>query len=317
VKTRQRPQSREVALSVIRTLALATWASTVALIVLGSAVRVTNSGMGCRGWPLCTGAQGSIASFHPVMEESHRLLASIVTILIVTLAWSVRHNVRARQLRGPSTVAVAVIVVQIVLGAVTVFAHNAPYTVALHLLTATLFLAVVSVVAVAAFLAPEESWSLRHGLGALAWAAVTALYVVVISGSVVVNAGAEAACASWPVCLHSPAPTSLLIVQMLHRSLVLVASVLVVAFAVSSLRARRESRGERTLAKVALVLLCAQIAVGAMSAIWSTHSEVADVHLAMASLLWSSVVMLAALRARDLDVVRAPSAARAVGSVHT
>lgn len=304
-----------VALSVIRVLALATLVSTIALIVLGSAVRVTDSGMGCRGWPLCTGAQGSIASFHPVMEESHRLLASIVTMLIIALAWSVRHNARARHLRGPSLVAVAVIVVQIILGAVTVFAHNAPFTVALHLVTATMFLGVVSVVAVAAFVAPDESWSLRHGLTGLAWAAVTGLYVVVISGSVVVNAGAQAACASWPVCLHSPAARGLLVIQMLHRSIVLVASVLLVVFVVWVLRTRRESRAEVVLAKVVLGLLAAQIAVGAMSARWSSHSELADVHLAMASLLWSSVVALAALSARELNAHDASSSARAAGRV--
>lgn len=165
----------------LRTLAIATLVSTVGLIVLGSAVRVTDSGMGCKGWPLCTGSQGSISSFHPLMEESHRLLASLVTILIIALALSVRRNERATQLRGPTRAAVAVIVLQIVLGAVTVFAHNAPFTVALHLLAATLFLGVVTVVAVAAFIEPEATWSLRRGPTCLAWSAVTGLYLIVIS----------------------------------------------------------------------------------------------------------------------------------------
>jgi heme A synthase len=295
LQTRHR---HDVPMAWIKVLAIGTLVSTMGLIVLGSAVRVTNSGMGCRGWPLCTGAQGSISSFHPVMEESHRLLASLVTILIVALALCVRRNALATHLHGPSLVAVGVIILQIVLGAITVFANNAPFTVALHLLTAAMFLGVVSVVAVAAFLPPEVSWSLRRGPTRLAWTAVIGLYLVVISGSVVVNAGAQSACASWPVCLHSPAQSSLLIVQMLHRSIVLVGSILVVVFMASILRARRASRAERTLSMIALGLLGVQIAVGAMSAIWSAHSELADVHLALASILWSCVVAVFALSAR-------------------
>ncbi|MBW4029415.1 MAG: hypothetical protein HIU57_01895 [Acidobacteria bacterium] len=298
-----RRSTRVVPMGWIRILAVATWAATVGLIVLGSAVRVTDSGMGCKGWPLCTGSQGSVASFHPLMEESHRLLASVVTVLIVVLAWSVRRNGRAVHLRGPSVAAVGVIVVQIVLGAVTVFANNAPFTVALHLLTATLFLGVVSVTAVVAFVAPDRSWSLRRGLGPLAWAALVGLYAVIVSGSIVVNAGAQSACASWPVCLHSPVATGLLVVQMIHRSIVLVGSVMAVAFLVTLLRSRRASVAESVAAKVALGLLVVQVLVGALSAIWSSHSEWADVHLAVASLLWSSVVAAVTLSAREREPV--------------
>jgi len=290
---------REVPLAWIRVLAVATWVATVGLIVLGSAVRVTDSGMGCKGWPLCTGSEGPVASFHPLMEESHRLLASIVTILIVVVAWAVRRNDRAAHLRGPSLVAVGVIVVQIVLGAVTVFANNAPFTVALHLLTATLFLGVTSAVAVVAFVPADRQFSWRQGPSTLAWAAVIGLYLVIISGSVVVNAGAQSACASWPVCLHSPVATGLLIVQMIHRSIVLIGSALVVAFLVSLWRSGRSNGAAAVMAKLALGLLALQVLVGAMSAIWSSHTELADVHLAVASLLWSCVVAVFTLSARD------------------
>jgi heme A synthase len=229
------------------------------------------------------------------MEESHRLLASLVTILIITLAFGVRRNQRAVHLRGPVRAAVVVIVVQIVLGAVTVFANNAPYTVALHLLTATLFLAVATVVAVAAFIDPETSWSFRRGPTRLAWAALTALYVIVISGSVVVNAGAQSACPSWPACGRSSSQFGVVVIQMVHRSVVLVGSVLVVAFLIGLLRRAHSRRSERTFARISLGLFALQVTVGAMSAVWSAHSEIADVHLAVASALWSSVVAAFAL----------------------
>src|ERR1019366_1176160 len=182
----------------------------------------TNSGMGCNGWPLCSGQVGPISHFHPLMEQAHRFLASIVTVLIGVLVFLTRHaGALARHVRGPALMSAGVIALQIVLGAITVLTNNAPITVALHLLVAALFLAVVAVTAVASFIEPDRSWSLLHRPGRLAWAAVGGLYLVVISGSVVVNAGAQSACASWPACFSNPAAMGLVVVQLVHRSMVL------------------------------------------------------------------------------------------------
>src|SRR5674476_1570417 len=52
----------------IRVLSLATVVAAYGLVVLGSTVRVTNSGMGCPGWPLCAGQVGPIAQLHPLIE---------------------------------------------------------------------------------------------------------------------------------------------------------------------------------------------------------------------------------------------------------
>ena len=283
----------------IRGLSVTTLVATFGLIALGSAVRVTNSGMGCKGWPLCSGKVGPISKFHPLMEQSHRYLASLVTILIIALAIAVlRAGAALRHARGPALASVGVIVVQIVLGAVTVLTNNAPVTVALHLLVATLFLGVVTVTAVATFIVPDWSWSLRRGPGRLGWITVGALYVVVVSGSVVVNAGAQAACPSWPVCFSSHAALGLVVVQSAHRSVVLIGSVLVVIFLVGLVRAEGTARTVRTFSFAGLALLSAQIVVGALSALDSSHTELADLHLVFASSLWSLVVAVFALTAR-------------------
>jgi heme A synthase len=283
----------------IRGLSLSTLVATFGLIVLGSAVRVTDSGMGCKGWPLCSGDVIPVSRFHPWMEQSHRYLASVVTILILVLVATVwRAGGAGRHLRTPTLTAAGLIVVQIVLGAVTVLTTNAPITVALHLLVATLFLGVVIVTAVASFIAPDRTWSLFRVPRRLAWAAVGVLYLVVISGSIVVNAGAQAACKSWPMCFSSPSATGLVVIQMLHRSMVLVGSLLVVAFLVTLLRSNDADAAERNLSKAGLALLAVQIGVGAFSALESTHTELADLHLAFAMALWGVIVAVFALTAR-------------------
>ncbi len=283
----------------IRVLSVATAVATYFLIVLGSTVRVTESGMGCPGWPLCSGQAGPIDRFHPLMEQSHRYLASLVTILILALsilAW--RTGTRARHVRVPALVSVGVIAVQVVLGAVTVITHNAPATVALHLAVALLFLGCVTVTAVASFIEPEESWSLLHRPGPLAWVAVSALFFVLVSGSLVVDGGAQAACESFPLCTGSSASGGLIALQLAHRSMVLIGGALVVVYLVALLRKGGALDAKQVLALIGLVLLGAQVTVGIFNALLGAPEGVADLHLALASALWAVVVAVVALDSR-------------------
>ena len=91
-------------------------------------------------------------------------------------------------------------------------------------------------------------------------------------------------------------------IQLVHRSMVLVGSLLVVAFLVSVWRKKGTDPVERNLSLCAIALLAAQIVVGALSALYSSHSEFADVHLALASALWGAVVAVFALSARERPV---------------
>src|SRR5213076_732370 len=91
-------------------LAWLTAVCTYLLIVLGAVVRISGSGMGCGDhWPLCNGDLfPSLTDIPTVIEWSHRLVAGVVSILVVGLvvldwrrAWP----------------ALALLIVQIILGA--------------------------------------------------------------------------------------------------------------------------------------------------------------------------------------------------------
>jgi len=292
----------------IRVLAVAIMVTTFFLIVLGSTVRVTNSGMGCSSWPLCNGQVGPIDQLHPLMEQSHRYLATIVTILIALLAVLVwRAGPNARHVRKLALVSVGVIVVQIVLGAITVLTKNSPATVALHLIVGLLFLAIVTLTAVASFVDPEESWSLLQRGDWLAWASVVGLLFVFVSGSVVVDGGAQSACKSWPFCFGSLASAKLVTLQYLHRSLVFIGACLVVIYLVTLWRRRSSIQAQHVWALCGLVLLAAQIIVGAFDALLGAPTVLADVHLTLASALWAVVVGVVALSTRGTRTQPRPS----------
>src|SRR3989442_10313672 len=98
------------------TLAWAAAVCTYLLIVLGAVVRITGSGLGCgEHWPLCNGHLfPPLDDIGTVIEWSHRLVAVLVTVLVVGLAIPGLRESKARYvpLRLPF--------VQIPLGPVTV-----------------------------------------------------------------------------------------------------------------------------------------------------------------------------------------------------
>ena len=280
--------------------ALATMVATYLLAVLGSTVRVTDSGMGCSGWPLCDGRIGPVDHVGALVEQSHRYLAAAVTlgvVAVVLLAWRARAG---RDVLVPALWATGLVGVQVVLGAVTVVTGNAPPTVALHLVGALLLLAAVTVTALSCRTPHDHDHppaDPRARAGPLAWAALAATFVLFVSGSVVVDGGASAACPSWPACLpHVGVAIALVAIQLAHRSMAAVAVVLLGAAAVRTLAARRDMPAAAGFAWMLLALLPAQIAAGAASALLRAPPAAQDVHLALAAAIWVGAVGLVTTR---------------------
>src|SRR5690349_13515174 len=140
-----------------RRLADLTAVVTFLLIVVGGVVRVSDSGLGCgpggsgtKGWPLCGGQViPLVGNENRVIEFSHRLLATIVVILIGLLCWRAYQLIRAEGGAGRSwafrgsLVAGVLVLAQAGLGGLTVEHSLKEELVAAHLGTAMLLLALV------------------------------------------------------------------------------------------------------------------------------------------------------------------------------
>src|SRR3989442_2758548 len=129
---------------------------TYLLIILGAIVRITGTGLGWREhWPVCNGKLLPPLDLPTMIEYGHRLAAAAVSGLVAALAayaWWLRrgagspkgvpHGPGERYTPGRTAyVALGLLVVQILLGAVTVKLSLPPWTVILHLGTAMLLLA--------------------------------------------------------------------------------------------------------------------------------------------------------------------------------
>ncbi len=279
---------------ILPTLAIVTGVATYFLIILGSTVRVTESGMGCPGWPLCYGQLGPIDHFHSLLEQSHRYLVVLVTLLVVSTAVAAWAFARERRsVLVPATAAVGIIAIQIVLGAITVVTHNAPFTVALHLLFGLIVLA-ITWVTVAAVLVPSVP-AVRRRLNALGYTTVAMTFLLLVSGSLVVDGGATYSCPSWPFCSARGVAAPLVIIQYAHRLSVLLVSIFIVLFVMHVARRWRGIPGARLIADLVGVLLLAQIAVGGLVATTAAPDALQDLHIALAAAIWAAVVWLATI----------------------
>ena len=250
-------------------------AATYLLIVLGAVVRITGSGMGCGDhWPLCNGRLfPPLNDVGTVIEWSHRLLASVVSVLVAAVAF-VAWRQRA-PLAAPYT-ALGLVVVQVLLGAVTVKTGLTPVMVILHLATAMLLLATLSLAARDAKLTPGASPGSVLLLGLA--------FVTVLLGALTANLGAAAACTGFPLCNGEiwPSAGGLALVQWVHRLLAYTLSGYVVWWAV-----RSRMRG----AWGVLALVALQVAVGAATVLLGLPPGLQAAHVAVGAAVWAGVVL--------------------------
>jgi heme A synthase len=192
---------------------------TYLLIILGAIVRITGSGLGCgEHWPLCNGKLLPPLDVPTMIEYGHRLVAAAVSVLVAALAgftWWLRRGAGSgeRFLPGRTPyVALGLLVVQILLGAVTVKLRLPPWTVILHLGTAMLLLGTLIVIA------KRDQLTSGASLGLVA---LVLGFVTVLFGALTANLGAATACLGFPLCNGQllPAGNYLQHVQWTHRLL--------------------------------------------------------------------------------------------------
>ncbi|HEV8554832.1 MAG TPA: COX15/CtaA family protein [Actinophytocola sp.] len=182
-----------------RACAIAVVATQALIAVTGSVVRVTGSGLGCPTWPQCLpGSMFPIehpefATLHQWIEYGNRLFTGVVGIIALAclvLAWLSRR--RGRYLKLAAAMPIGV-VVQGVLGGVTVRLDLLWWTVAVHLLASTVmvWLAVLLVHAVGEGNGPARPVG-PPGVRGLLLAQIVVLAALLIAGTLVTGAGPHA-----------------------------------------------------------------------------------------------------------------------------
>ncbi|MDQ2906446.1 MAG: heme o synthase [Chloroflexota bacterium] len=293
-------------MKIIRRIAWVAVGFTYFLVALGGTVRVNNAGLSCPDWPLCFGKPFAFPDAGALLEESHRYTASIVGVLVILVAVCALLWARqARQVLYPALIAPVLLVIQIALGALTVLWKLPPEIIAAHLGVAlAIFAMVITVAIMAGTAAPSRELPERtRKFARLAITNALLVYLLMLSGSYVVGSGASLACTGWPLCGQAPAwaiQYHLADVNILHRLFATFVGLVLIWTLYAAWRRRKVAPGQSWVAIAAGVLFVAQSIVGGLIPLLNKPVFIAGLHLALASAVWGTLVILAVLAARQL-----------------
>jgi heme a synthase len=298
----------------------------VLIVLTGSAVRLTGSGLGCPTWPKCT--QSSVyteLNIHGVIEFGNRVLTSLVSAGAIAAALGAflrrpLHPVR-RDLAWLGVLLPLGVVTQAVIGGLSVLYKLAPGWVMTHYVVSALILVAAFELWWRSRLEPGQIAEVRSERGLViavrslcAWAAVT-----IVLGTASTAAGPHAGSAGTGEFVHRLdfwGSNTLTHVINLHGTLAGVLGVATVACWLLARRLRGNAELLLTL-KLTALLLAAQGVVGILQYQLELPSEIVWVHVALATLTWVGFVHVWAAAGRPVagpgEAPASPSAEQLVG----
>lgn len=284
--------------------------ATLVLISAGGMVTSTNSGLAVPDWPTTYGQNmftfplsGMVGGIF--YEHGHRLIASgvgMLTIGLVAFLWFAEPR---RWVRRLGVVALAAVILQGLLGGLTVI-YLLPDAVSIsHAGLAQLFFCLTVTIA----LVTSRSWREPAlpavddaGLRRRAAALTGLVYVQILLGATMRHTGAGLAVPDFPLVfggLLPPEWTAAIAIHLSHRAGALVVTIAAVVLA---LYVRRHHRGQPGLTRPVTLLLVAiagQITLGAYVVLTARQPVINTLHVALGAivLVTSLVISLRAHRA--------------------
>lgn len=292
----------------IHRLAVATAASTFVLLFVGGLVTSTGSALAVPDWPLSFGQVFPPMVGGVLFEHGHRLVATLVGCLTLVLALWIAIAEPRPAVRASGLVALFAVVLQGVLGGVTVL-YRLPLAVSVtHACLAQTFFCLTVALAIVTgpgwtspptAVRPDE-----RPIALLAGATTAAVFAQLVLGALMRHLGAGLAIPDFPLAFGRVLPplvTPLVTVHFAHR---MGAVIVVLSVATTVARAARSPRAElRRPALVAAALVVVQVALGA-SIIWTRRAVVPTTsHVALGAALLATCFALT-LRAVRLGVRR-------------
>jgi len=317
-------------------LAVVTTVTSLILVALGGLVRGTDNGLACPDWPRCYGKwvprqadlPEGLTLWNAWIEHGHRSVAGLLLVLVIAVAaWALLGYRHRPHVWLPALAAVVGVFGQAALGAAVVLLKLRAELVTAHLGLAMLIVA--GLVALTVELAVPRGRSLQRNAPDLrrartsAWVALLALVQILVGGHVT-GIGAGLAYSGFPG-LSSGVAGAGAEQKFFHVSHRLLALALVLAVGYLLVVARRHQVFGRSpwllrLPVLAGGLVCVQIALGVANLYNGSQAWTVVPHLAVASWIWTVLVVDTALAYRlgagssTLDPSAAPTAAQRVAA---
>ena len=312
------PQTRGASASIValHRFAVIAAGATLVLVFAGGLVTSTGSAMAVPSWPLDAGRLIP-QQWNPgvIFEWGHRAVAGTVSILTLALVLWVWMAERRAWLRYTALAAFAMVLVQAVLGGITV-RLNLPLTFAVaHAMTGQAFFCLM--VALALFtnprwetMTPPAHRGGRPPLAPLAAATTAIIYLQIIVGALMRHMHAGLAIPDFPLAFGHLVPPMFSVpiaVNFAHRCGAVVVTAMVLWTAARTLQHYREEPALCRPARGLLALLALQIGLGAATVLSRRAVIPTTSHVAVGAAVLATCLALT-LRAWHLE-----RAARAAG----
>ncbi len=287
---------------VLRGTALVSLLMAVLIVVGGGIVRVTGSGLGCPDWPTCAG--GSLGptpemGLHALVEFANRLLTGVLCAAVGAVIIAARlQSAPSPRLTRWAWAQFWIVVLNAVLGGVTVLARLSPYLVAAHFVAATALLTVATVTWERTRPGHSQEARLPRSALLLADLVVGATAVVVLLGTLVTGTGPHAGDSADVIRMPFPWAA----VTVLHAAAALASLGLTLSLWVVSRRNRCRSLETRVL--LFMVVFLAQGLIGLVQAITNLPALLVITHLLGSTLVWIGAVRIRSASRRPVDVER-------------
>jgi protoheme IX farnesyltransferase len=306
---------------IVRRTARLVVAAVFLLLIAGALVTSTDSGLAVPDWPLSYGRLMPPMVGGILYEHGHRIVAALVSFFVGLQAGVLLWGERRAAVRRLGVAAFAAILMQALLGGLTVLLLLPPAVSSAHAGLAQIVFALTAAIA----WMTSRAWTsgaLAEGVSApdaralhrafrLASLAALATYVQILLGAVVRHTGAGLAIPDFPLSFGRFVPTAAelgsrgVAIAFAHRAFALVAALCILAALADAWRLRERMPVLGPFAAVWGALLALQFVLGALS-IWTRKAvPVTAAHLAVGGLLWVTAVLVTLTlgrgRARALD----------------
>jgi cytochrome c oxidase assembly protein subunit 15 len=270
----------------------------VFLIVAGAMVTSTGSGLAVPDWPLSFGQVMPPMEGGVFYEHGHRMVATAVGMLTIVLAvWLSRSDARP-WMRKLGWTALGMVVLQGVLGGITVLLELPVWTSAAHASLAQGFFMVVVLIALA--LSPgwnskPRDTNIPSRLPMWATAATAVIFVQLVLGAVTRHMNAGLVIPDFPLAFGGLVPSHFTPAVAIHYAHRVGAIAVAIAALVASTKVLGSFRGRSDIARPAilmLVLVAVQATLGA-SIIWTQRQvHVTTLHVATGAILLAVSLVL-------------------------
>ena len=279
-------------------------------ILLGAWVRLTGSGMSCPDWPLCYGyffptynrinelGVMEYSYFQIFLEWVHRANAAFVIgpLTVILFLYIIFNKKTDNKIRKLSYYLIFMLTVQGMLGGLTVFKSNIPWSVAIHLASAFLLLYLVLNILLHTYQLGKKKFYVDKILLRLIYTSLFLSLITACAGAFTSKYGASLSCSSWPFCNEKIFPNFYDQFETIHFFHRLLALSLASFLFFSLLKLKNIFKNLPQISKVVTIfipiIILIQIFIGALLIFYEVPTWMGIFHQFMGLLLFANITVL-------------------------